>query len=77
MVQMGWGHRNTALAEYALMLLACASALWGIGQDAPVQLALLACWGGIYFGLSMWLDRGWLTYQMAVSNKARGNADVA
>jgi UDP-N-acetylmuramyl pentapeptide phosphotransferase/UDP-N-acetylglucosamine-1-phosphate transferase len=77
MVQMGWGHRNTALAEYALMLLACASALWGIGQDAPVQLALLACWGGIYFGLSMWLDRGWLTYQTALSNKARGNADVA
>ena len=31
LVQMGWGHRNTALAEYALMLLAGISALWGIG----------------------------------------------
>lgn len=77
LVQMGWGHRNTALAEYALMLLAGVSALWGIGQEALVQLALLVGWGGIYSGLSMWLDRGWLTYQMAVSNKTRGNADVA
>ena len=76
MVRMGWGHRNTALAEYALMLLAGASALWGIDQDTPVQLALLACWVGMYSGLSMWLDRGWLAYR-AASGKTRGDADVA
>ena len=77
LVQMGWGHRNTALAEYVLMLLAGMSALWGIGQAVPVQAGLLACWCGIYFGLSMWLDRGWLAYQTAAPDKTGGNADVA
>lgn len=72
LVQMGWGHRNTALAEYALMLLAGASAVWSIGQDVPVQVGLLACWCAIYLGLSIWLDRGWQSYQTK-----QGNADVA
>lgn len=72
LVQMGWGHRNTALAEYVLMLLAGASAVWSIGQDVPVQVGLLACWCAIYLGLSIWLDRGWQSYQTK-----QGNADVA
>ena len=59
LVQMGWGHRNTAVAEYALMLLAGASALWGIGMDAQGQGNLLAWWGAVYLGLAMWVDRRW------------------
>jgi len=72
LVQMGWGHRNTALAEYALMLLAGVSAVWSIRQDVPVQAGILACWCAIYLGLSIWLDRGWQSYQTK-----QGNADVA
>ncbi|MBK9162201.1 MAG: glycosyltransferase family 4 protein [Nitrosomonadales bacterium] len=63
LVQMGWGHRNTALAEYLLMLLAGISALWGVGLDAMGQGGLLAWWGTIYLGLSMWVDRRWLRHQ--------------
>jgi UDP-N-acetylmuramyl pentapeptide phosphotransferase/UDP-N-acetylglucosamine-1-phosphate transferase len=59
LVQMGWGHKNSALAEYALMLLAGIAALWGITQDPLMQGSLLAGWGVIYLGLAMWIDRCW------------------
>jgi UDP-GlcNAc:undecaprenyl-phosphate/decaprenyl-phosphate GlcNAc-1-phosphate transferase len=63
LVQMGWGHRNTAIAEYALMLLAGASALWGIGLDAQGQGNLLAWWGAVYLGLATWVDRRWRQHE--------------
>jgi UDP-N-acetylmuramyl pentapeptide phosphotransferase/UDP-N-acetylglucosamine-1-phosphate transferase len=63
LVQMGWGHRNTAIAEYALMLLAGASALWGIGLDAQGQGNLLAWWGAVYLGLATWIDRRWRRHE--------------
>jgi UDP-GlcNAc:undecaprenyl-phosphate/decaprenyl-phosphate GlcNAc-1-phosphate transferase len=59
LIQMGWGHRNTAVVEYALMFLAGASAIWGIGLDALGQGNLMAWWAAIYLGLSMWIDRLW------------------
>ncbi|MDO8262970.1 MAG: glycosyltransferase family 4 protein [Gallionella sp.] len=59
LVQLGWGHRNTALAEYMLMFLAGTSALWGMGMDVQSQGLLLVCWGAIYFGLMLWVDRCW------------------
>lgn len=63
LIQMGWGHRNTALIEYAMMLLAGGSALWGIGQETLTQGYLLACWGVIYLGLCTWIDRCWLRHE--------------
>jgi UDP-GlcNAc:undecaprenyl-phosphate/decaprenyl-phosphate GlcNAc-1-phosphate transferase len=63
LVQMGWGHRNTAIAEYALMFLTGASALWGIGLDAQAQGNLLAWWGAVYMGLAMWIDRRWRQHE--------------
>ncbi len=68
LVQMGWGHRNTALAEYALMLLAGTSALWGTGLDVQGQGNLLALWAGIYLGLTMWVDRRWRQYEATKEN---------
>jgi len=59
LVQMGLGHRNTALAEYVLMLLVGISALWGIGLDISGQGNLLVCWGAIYLGLARWVDHRW------------------
>jgi len=59
LVQMGWGHRNTAIAEYVLMFLAGASALRGLGMSVRGQCLLLICWGVIYFGLMIWVDRCW------------------
>ena len=48
-VQSGFGHRNTALAGYILMLMVGGSAIWGGKEDLIVQHWLVAIWGGIYF----------------------------
>lgn len=59
LVQMGWGHRRTALAEYVLMVLAGASATWAIGQDGRTQLVFGIGWGLVYLW-AMWLvDTKW------------------
>ena len=63
LVQMGWGHRNTAFAEYALMLLAGMSALWGIGMDNPAQGGLLLAWGIVYLIPMAWIDGRWRKYR--------------
>jgi len=65
LVQMGWGHRNTALAEYALMLLAGASALWGMGMNNTVQGCLLLVWAIVYLVPMTWIDKHWRDYQFA------------
>lgn len=72
LVQMGWGHRNTAIVEYALMLLAGSSALWGIGLDVQGQGNLLAWWSAVYLGLTMWVDRRWRQQQVK-----QGSGDAA
>ncbi|MBL0011540.1 MAG: glycosyltransferase family 4 protein [Nitrosomonas sp.] len=48
MVQNGFGHRNTALFAYGLMLAAGASAVWASGQDPAVQCWVAVLWGGCY-----------------------------
>jgi UDP-N-acetylmuramyl pentapeptide phosphotransferase/UDP-N-acetylglucosamine-1-phosphate transferase len=68
LVQMGWGHRNTAVAEYTLMLLTGGSALWGISLDAQAQGNLLAWWVAIYLGLTMWVDRQWRKHKANKEN---------
>ena len=73
LVQMGWGHRNTAIAEYALMLLAVISALCGIGLDVERQGVLLICWGAVYFALMMWVDRCWQRYEVPKEKNASGD----
>lgn len=69
LVQSGWGHRNTAIAEYALMFFAGVSALWGMQQDYSAQGNLLAGWAAIYIGLSMLVDRRWHRHQRSVEKK--------
>jgi UDP-GlcNAc:undecaprenyl-phosphate/decaprenyl-phosphate GlcNAc-1-phosphate transferase len=41
LVQMGWGHKKTALAEYVLMLAVGLIALWGAHQSSIIQIAVL------------------------------------
>jgi UDP-N-acetylmuramyl pentapeptide phosphotransferase/UDP-N-acetylglucosamine-1-phosphate transferase len=65
LIQMGWGHRNTALAGYALMLLAGISALWGKGLTPAWQGFLLLGWCATYLVLMVWTDRRWLKFQSA------------
>jgi len=49
LVQLGWGHKKTVLAEYLIMLLAGASALAALQINSPVATGVvLAGWGCIY-----------------------------
>lgn len=70
LVQLGWGHRNTAIAEYILMFAVGVSSLVALGLDTRGQGNLLAWWGAIYLGLSMWIDRRWRQHQDAEGRDA-------
>lgn len=58
-VQSGFGHRNTALLGYLLMLTAGASAIWAIKQHTAVQLGVGIAWCVIYLVMMRVFDRYW------------------
>ena len=57
LVESGWGHRKTALAEYALMLVCGGAAIAGTRLEASAQAALIACVGLGYAALIIALER--------------------
>lgn len=63
LIQMGWGHRRTALAEYVLMALAGGCATWAIRRGGQIQLAIcIGC--GMFYLIVMWLvDAKWARMQ--------------
>lgn len=73
LVQMGCGHRNTAIAEYVLMGAAGMSALFALSLGGLGQGSLLAGWGAIYWGLSLWIDGRWRRHQAL----SKGGRDAA
>lgn len=62
LVRMKLGHRNTALFEYALMVAAGGSALWGVGRGASVQAALLGFWVIAYLVAMRRIDIEWAKF---------------
>lgn len=48
LVQLGWGHRRTVLAEYAAMLVCALAALAANGADRRVQWGMLTVLAGGY-----------------------------
>ncbi len=58
LVQLGWGHRKTVLAEYAVMLAAGCSALVLLQARQTVwPLFGLAAWAGLYLALAVAVRR--------------------
>lgn len=55
-IQSGFGHRNTALASYLLMIIAGASALWAGNQALAVQSQVALIWSGAYLILMFTFD---------------------
>ena len=53
LVLLGWGHRRTVLAEYALMAACAGSALWAVRLPPAGQIMLALGWVVIY-GLLLW-----------------------
>jgi len=48
LVESGWGHRRTVLAEYALMIACSASAVAAASQPLAWQTTIIAGWAVIY-----------------------------
>jgi UDP-N-acetylmuramyl pentapeptide phosphotransferase/UDP-N-acetylglucosamine-1-phosphate transferase len=59
LVRLGWGHRSTALAEYALMFACGALALAALALPEAMQAALLAAMVLVYLVLITLIERSW------------------
>lgn len=59
LVRMGWGHRKTALAEYALMLACGATALWALSEPLYLQLCALLALVALHALLALRVDSAW------------------
>lgn len=62
LVQSGWGHRKTAVTEYALMLAVGSSAVFLLTQPRPVVFSVLILWVLVYAAIMRKLDRLWATH---------------
>lgn len=59
LVRMGWGHRKTALAGYAVMIASGGAALAARDAGAAAQTAVLAAAGLAYLALVALIERSW------------------
>ena len=59
LVRMGWSHRRTALAEYAVMLVCAVAGLALRESEQRVQLLALALVAAGYVALMLLVDRAW------------------
>lgn len=68
LVRMGWGHRRTALAEYAIML-ACAAAALAFQRQGTSAWLVLACAAAlVYLALALMVDQRWRQHLLKDSN---------
>lgn len=59
LVQMGWGHRTTAIAEYVLMLILAITGVVMLNLNLIWQMTSLIIWGMVYFVLMLKIDEKW------------------
>ena len=59
LVRCGWGHRKTALAEYALMLSVGVTALWLKAQASMFIVVGLLLWVAVYIVIAIVIDEQW------------------
>lgn len=65
LIRMGWSHRTTALAEYALMILVGSSAILLKEQSQFVVLFGLSLWLVTYLSVMILIDKLWVKHQLA------------
>ena len=70
LVQMGWGHRRTALAEYGLMCICGVAALAGLRWAPSGQLALLIAMVMAYALLITAIEIAWRKFQTTKNHAA-------
>lgn len=59
LVRLGWGHRKTALAEYALMLFCGILSHWALGQPLYLQLIVILTLATLFVCLAASIDVAW------------------
>ena len=59
LVKNGFGHRNTALHGYILMLAVGSSAVWAAQQEAMAQFGVGVAWGVVYLVLIVVSSQYW------------------
>jgi UDP-N-acetylmuramyl pentapeptide phosphotransferase/UDP-N-acetylglucosamine-1-phosphate transferase len=69
LVQLGWGHAKTAIAEYALMLASGLLALAALALPAGMQAALLALAAVAYLAILAAIDHAWQRFMAASGGK--------
>jgi UDP-N-acetylmuramyl pentapeptide phosphotransferase/UDP-N-acetylglucosamine-1-phosphate transferase len=69
LVRLGWGHRKTALAEYAVMLASGIVALGAPALPAAMQAALLAAVAAAYLAIVALIERAWLRFASTEGGK--------
>ena len=65
LVQLGFGHRNTALAEYALMTACGLLALWSMTLATSAQYIALAAAAVFYAAAIALIERAWRVRRVA------------
>jgi UDP-N-acetylmuramyl pentapeptide phosphotransferase/UDP-N-acetylglucosamine-1-phosphate transferase len=73
LVQLGWGHRNTALAEYGLMAACGALGLWALEQPPAIQWAAVGAAIVAYLVLAALVDVAWRRHSQSMQGDARAN----
>ena len=68
LVRSGFGHRNTALLGYMLMLAAGIIALWATHQEATLQLGTIVVCCAAYLLMMCSFDRYWIRHCSARQN---------
>jgi hypothetical protein len=59
MVQLGLGHRSTALTEYAVMAACSIAGLWAMTLDSSGQQQVVAAAGVMYLAAIIIIERAW------------------
>ncbi len=59
LVRMGWGHRRTAIAEYALMAFCGALSLWALDKPLYLQIGVILTLTALIASLAVSVDRAW------------------
>ena len=57
LVQIGWGHKRTVLAEYTLMIACSATAMAAASQPLARQTTIIAGWAVIYTIFIYWIHQ--------------------
>ena len=65
LVRMGFGHRGTALLEYAVMAGCAAAALLFRESDPGIQVGVLAAAAAAMIAMAAWIDARWALWSRA------------